>query len=142
MCCFKLQAQRWAPTRWSVQGLELRVWGLGSAHMMHACDARRSHRGFATQNGSRFPVGGFPFCVAPRKLQYYFVFWSFFGHAPSNGCVTKGIFSRARGGRCMSESQLVSESQQVRDELDGLRRILRERKKEVAFCLAAHALPA
>jgi hypothetical protein len=31
----------------------------------------------------------------------------------------------------MSESQLVSESQQVRDELDGLRRILRERKKEV-----------
>ena len=42
----------------------------------------------------------------------------------------------------MSESQLVSESQQVRDELDGLRRILRERTKKVAFCLAAHALPA
>ncbi len=42
----------------------------------------------------------------------------------------------------MSESQLVSESQQARDELDGLRRILRERKKEVTFCLAAHALPA
>ena len=133
MCCFKLQAQRWAPTRWSVQGLELRVWGLDSAHTMHACDARRSHRGFATQNGSRFP---FVWPCGPAKIAILFFF------VVTHGCVTKGIFSRARGGRCMSESQLVSESQQVRDELDGLRRILRERKKEVAFCLAAHALPA
>jgi hypothetical protein len=42
----------------------------------------------------------------------------------------------------MSDIQQVSESQQVRDELGGLRLILRERKKEVAVCLAAHALPA